>query len=103
VEAVNAEVNSGKGFANIGDKGFFRVLAKRNKDDERKERITLVKITFLLSFTLAAFNWRYARSFLASRRLNNEFPGGTRRRRPRREGTWRDLLPEQSMFPSSPP
>ena len=56
MEAVNAEVNSGKGFAHIGEKGFFRVLAKVNKRGERRHGITLAKITLLLGFTLAAYN-----------------------------------------------
>ena len=67
-------------FVNLSGKRFFRVFG-------------LAKITLLLGFAIAAFNFDRARSFLASVRATEEASAGAQTRRPPRVGIWQDVLP----------
>jgi hypothetical protein len=73
VESVNAALQGA--FADIS-RGFFRVFGR-------------TKITFLLGFTIAAFNLDRIRSFRAKQA---EEEGQPRRRAKRRLGTWAELM-----------
>jgi hypothetical protein len=82
-------------------KGFTRVLPKRRKgEQETREGITIAKISLLIAPFLAAYNLHCARSFSAKQRANAEVPAS---RRPRRKGTWRDLISPNRMGPSANP
>jgi hypothetical protein len=73
VESVNAALQGA--FADIS-RGFFRVFGR-------------TKITFLLGFTIAAFNLDRLRNFRAKQA---EEEGQPRRRAKRRLGTWAELM-----------
>ena len=74
VESANAALQGA--FANLA-RGFFRVFGR-------------VKISFLLGFTVAAYNLDRVRSFRAKQA---EEAGQPKRRARRRLGTWRDSIP----------
>jgi hypothetical protein len=76
VESVNAALQGS--FASLA-RGFFRVFGT-------------VKITFLLGFTLAAYNLGRVRSFRAKQA---ELASQPKRRARRRLGTWRDCMASQ--------
>jgi hypothetical protein len=73
VESVNAALSGG--FVDLA-RGFFRVFG-------------VVKMTVLLGFTIAAANLDRIRSHEAKMEVANK---DRPKRRPRREGTWRELL-----------
>lgn len=75
VESVNAALQGA--FANLA-RGFFRVFGR-------------VKISFLLGFTLAAYNLDRVRSFRAKKAEEAEQP---KRRTKRRLGTWHNCMPD---------
>ena len=82
-ESANAALKGS--FVDIGRK-FFRVFG-------------VAKVTFLLAFTVAAFNLDRVRSFVAKRGGTN---GERRTRAKSRVGTWADLLPVEPESPTGP-
>lgn len=78
VESANAGVQGG--FFDVAH-GFVRVFG-------------IVKVSFFLSFSLAAYNLDRIRSFRAAKAERGAAP---RRARKRRRGTWAELLPEFTL------